>query len=740
MTIHPFRFALTLLLAATTPLLQAQSEGAPAAAPAPKTCLVLSGGGARGAAHIGVLRVLEELRVPVDCVIGTSMGAIVGGAYASGVTPQRMEEVIRNARWDRVLSDNPDRPQRSVRTKELERLRINLAEFGVRDRRAVLPRGAVIGQQLELLLQQLYGTPHSLDSFDALPIPFRAIATDIENGQMVVIGKGSVNDAVRASMSVPGAFAPHELDGRLLVDGGLVRNLGVDVARALGARRLIVVNLGTTLAGRAGLDSLLGVTEQMINILTEQNVQMSLAQLTPDDVLISPALGDFSAADFAGAPTVIEAGERAARAQTDRLAAFSITSEQYAAWRTTGLAKRGAASPYTDLRVDTSGLKYSNPQSALAVFDAAQRRGDPETKLSRAIDALYATDDFQQVVLRAERRPDGSEALVIQPQEKTWGPNYARLGLALSTDLEGGSAFTVLGDYRATWLNARGLELRTTAALGDLNALRTELRLPLDLRREWFVGGRIELQQRVDEFFEDNNALARFRSSAWRVGLDSGRRFGTAGELRLGFERQRFRAKQITGSVPVAVDPQGSSAIYGLVTLDRLDSWDFPRSGFFASARVDYADEDLGGEIGYNKLLVELQKAFGRERHSLALTLRHGDSLGTELPAFESISLGGFQNLSGLRERQILANRATFGRAVYSYRIASGGTFARALYIGSSIEAARVEERINSLDPNATLLAGSLFISADTALGPLYFGAGLAEGGSSALYLFLGRP
>jgi len=249
--------ALSLLALAPVALGGGIAELAPAR---PKTCLVLSGGGARGAAHIGVIRVLEEMSIPIDCVVGTSMGAIVGASWVSGRSPAEMERAMRTADWDVVLGDEPDRPQRSWLSKDLERERVVGAEIGMGRKGALLPGGAVIGQQLERFLQELLGPPVNRRSFDELSIPFRAIATDIETGQMKILEAGILNAAVRASMSVPGAFAPQEIDGRLYVDGGLVRNLGVDVARGLGAELVIAVNLGSTLAGRDEVNSLVGVT------------------------------------------------------------------------------------------------------------------------------------------------------------------------------------------------------------------------------------------------------------------------------------------------------------------------------------------------------------------------------------------------------------------------------------------------------------------------------------------------
>lgn len=707
----------------------------------PRTCLVLSGGGARGAAHIGVLKVLERQRVPIDCVVGTSMGAIIGGAWASGVPADQIEIALRAVSWDRVLSDDPDRPQRSIRAKDLERRRFGGAEFGFRDGGAVLPRGAVIGHQFEFFLARLYGVPVNRDSFDDLPIPFRALATDIETGRLVVLERGSLNEAVRASMSVPGVFSPKELGGRLLVDGGLVRNLGIDVARAQGAERVIAVNLGTTLADRDTLDSLVGVTSQMIAILTDQNVENSLAQLGPADLLISPSLGDFSAADFAAAPDVIPLGEAAALAQTPRLTEFAASEPIWLAWREALDRRQSQVPVFESITVDTTRLQRVDPASAQAVFESSFRSGPAATALERAIDALYATDDFQQISVRSAVSPEGLDTLVVEPREKSWGPNYVRLGLTLATDLEGQSAFTVLGDYRATWLNRGGLELRSTASLGQRNSLRTELIQPLDLARRWSVSGAAGWQQRIDEAFVDDTAVARFRQSTVRASVDVGRRFDTLGEWRIGFERKRLSSRIVTGiASDLETGSSTSSSVFSRLTLDRLDNWDFPRAGWLLRSEYEYASPSFGGDLDYRRLSLDWQGARGGPDFSLSAALRYEDSLGTQLPLTEAFALGGFENLSGLRERQILANQVLFGRIVYSHQIGRGGALLRGVYLGGSIEYAQVRNRLNALDPAFEGLGGSLFLSLDSRLGPFYLGAGLAEEGEATLYLFLGRP
>ena len=334
---------LALVLALATLLAPPALAQAPAAAPAepalelpaarPRIGLVLSGGGARGLAHGGVLKVLEALQIPIDVITGTSMGAIVGGLYASGMRAADLDLALRSVNWGEVFTNPVQRQQLSQRRKEEDFDIAAAIELGLRDGELLLPSGAVSSRGLESLLRRYTLPVRGVARFDDLPIRFRAVATDMETGAAVVLDSGDLALALRASMSVPGAFAPTEVDGRVLGDGGLVNNLPIDVARALGADLVIVVNIGTPPAGRATLNSVVGLTAQMINLLTEQNVQRSLATLGPQDVLIAPALGTLTAGDFEQADRFFALGEAGARGRSDQLAALAQRAPAYAAWR-----------------------------------------------------------------------------------------------------------------------------------------------------------------------------------------------------------------------------------------------------------------------------------------------------------------------------------------------------------------------------------------------------------------------
>src|SRR5678815_4756903 len=293
----------------------------------PRIGLVLSGGGARGLAHVGVLKVLEELRVPVHCVTGTSMGAIVGGAYAAGATASELEQFVRKADWDDVFRDSPPRTEISTRRKIDDYKTLFAPEYGVTPSSLFLPKGLIAGVSIEGFFRQLTQQVVEVGDFDRLPIPFRAVAADIETGEAVVLSRGSLSRAMRASMSVPGAIAPVEIDGRLLVDGGIANNLPIDEARKLCGDVIIAVNISTPALKRDEISSALTVGTQLINFLGKANVERQLASLGQRDVLIAPELGDISAGSFERAADAIRIGEAQARALADSLRRYSLPPE-----------------------------------------------------------------------------------------------------------------------------------------------------------------------------------------------------------------------------------------------------------------------------------------------------------------------------------------------------------------------------------------------------------------------------
>jgi NTE family protein len=705
----------------------------------PRICLVLSGGGARGAAHVGVLKVLEEYRVPIDCIAGTSMGSLVGAAYATGTSLPEMEQLLKSISTELLFKEKPPRQELAMRRKLDDYSILFTPEVGLQNGQVKVGKGLVSGVQLETVLRQL-SKAKGFHHFDQLPIPFRAVATDLVTGKAVVFREGELANVMRASMSVPGAVAPAEFDGMLLVDGMLTSNLPVQTARNMGADIVIAVNVGTPLLRREQLNGIFGVTGQMLSILTEQNVQASLASLTPTDILISPELGDFSTGDFDNLPQIVPLGEEAARKVATQLRELSLPPAEYAALR-----RRQLISVEPDLRVvDEVRFKHLqrvNPAAAQAVLETKAGQPIDQATLDRDMLRLYGTDDFEHVNYRFLDETD-KRVLAIEAVEKSWGPDYLRFGLGLSSDFSGDAFFDLLGSYRKTWLNERGAEWRVDVQLGHTNGLYSEFYQPFSAQSRFFVAPRLAIEQRSTDLYQQNDRIARYEVVSSLAGIDLGSQFSRYGELRLGLLGGTLEPSLDTG--PQSLSPGESrvrqGAFTGRLILDQLDSANFPRSGWRSQLTVFNANSSLGADDEYSKWTVDgtAVKSFGN--HSFNFSVNAGGTLGNDpLPRYDQFQWGGFLQQSGYATGQLLGERLQYGRMMYYHRILQGSLFEGA-YSGFSLEAGRIGNPLVPGNSEEWLKSASIFIASDSPLGPIYLGYGRAQDGNSSFYFYLGRP
>ncbi|RDK07658.1 patatin-like phospholipase family protein [Cupriavidus lacunae] len=705
----------------------------------PRICLVLSGGGARGAAHIGVLKVLESLRVPIDCIAGTSMGSLVGAAYATGIEPDEMEKIVGGLSASALFRERPPRQNLSSRRKEEDRSNLVTPEIGVKGGELLLPKGAFTGVQLEKVLRELAGAP-GYRNFDKLPIPYRAVATDLVTGTAVVFSEGELVRAMRASMSVPGVIAPVEYEGKMLVDGGLVNNLPVDVAHAMGADIIIAVNLGTSLMPRESLKSALSVTMQMLNILTEQNVRKALAMLGPNDILIEPELGDFSAGDFDHLSKTIPIGEAAAQKVEARLAALSLPPEQYAMLR-----KRQLMLPPADSRpVDEVRIAPMERVNREFITSSIQTKpGEPlnEQRLDDDLSRIFGTGDFEHVDYRILEEP-GKRVLSVDAIEKSYGPNYVRFGLGLSTDFRGDTYFNLLASYRRTWLNSYGAEWRTDVQVGQTSRLTSELYQPVNANQSLFVAPRIELERRRQNVFQDTSRIATYDFRRYDFGFDVGTQFTKYGELRAGVVFGHQNIALSTG--PQFLVPPVTSVQRGAFTsrflIDQLDSAIFPREGYAGGVNIYASRPELGADQTYTKAEGSGTYAWSSGRHTLNLGFRAGTNIGGDpLPNYDLFQWGGFLQQSGYSTGQLLGQNLQFVRAVYYNKVARQSLL-EGVYGGFSLELGRMGGPLVPGNPTGWLKSGSVFVAIDSPIGPLYVAYGRAAAGHYGFYLFLGKP
>jgi NTE family protein len=719
--------------------LQAVAASAPTGVARPRVGLVLSGGGARGFAHIGVLRVLEELRVPVDIVVGTSMGSVVGGAFAAGRTAAELQRFAQETDWPAVLADRPPRREGDFRRRQADLEVPSRFELGLGRGGSLSGPPSVAGSHaLERALEELLPPGMAQRPAGRLQLAFRAVATDLRTGELVELADEPLAVALRASLSVPGLFPPLARDGRILVDGGLVRNVPVDLARALGAQVLIVVNVGTPVDHVRELGSALGVAQQMINLLTEQNAQRSLRELGPGDVLIQPVLDGLDASALAtGAPRASAAGEAAARALADRLATLAVAAPAWAAFEEVRTGQSAA------LGVDASGGRLlvrptGRFTAELLAAAAGARLGEQVdgAQARAAADRLYASGDFERVEVQSAVLPDG-RAMILVPVEAPWRRNPLRVGLELQTEQgsrEDATRFTATAMTTFDALNAWGGELRTLLRLGSTTTVMGEWWQPLGAGSPFFGVTSWRRDADTRDIFEGGQRVTRVGVSAavWRLG--AGLSIGRVGDVQFGLESWRLGVSPfLSGSPLERAASLSTRQLYGQLRLDTLDSLTFPTRGSLAQVlwRSRHGgDTPQGWEVEARAMTGFRMGRWGGHFYADA---SHGGSGSAPL------SLGGFLRLSGTPIDSLSGQTSLFGRVVMGVPVAH-----MPIGLGGPVRAGFSLELGGLFPPGqgrrlADLRqAGSAFVSVDTRFGPVYFALGATNRGGQAVYVFLG--
>ncbi len=716
----------------------AQPAPAPPPGSPPRIGLALSGGGARGIAHVGVLKVLDEMRIPIHCVTGTSMGAIVGGTFASGTPPGRLEELVLAANWSEMFRDQPPREEISMRRKSDDYKTLFAPEYGVKDGGLALPKGVIAGVSIEAFFRVLAEPAIGISDFRKLPIPFEAMATDIETGDSVALSSGSVAQAMRASMSVPGAISPVEIDGRLLVDGGIANNLPIDQARKLCADVVIAVNISTPPLTRKEITSALSVVGQLVNFLGKQTVDQQLKSMGPRDVLIEPVLGTISASSFSRSADAIRLGEDATRKLAASLARYSLPPEQYAALRATQVAASKQLGTVDEIRFE--GLERTNPEVLRGLLQS--KAGEPltEEKISADLRRIYGRGDFESVDYHITG-DGGPRAMVITPREKSWGGDYLRFGIGLESDFQGDNAFNVLVQYRRSWLNRLGGEWLAEVQVGQDTHLFSEFYQPLNEAGVWFGSLYGQVGQASRGVFLGDDKVAQYLVGLARVGFDAGLVIGTKGSVRAGLQWTEIDARVETGDPVLPTVRELTAGPRVMFNVDQLDHPWYPRAGYSAGGSFYAATTALGSALNYQRLEGRGSMSRSWGPHTLSLHAAGGSDLGSGMPAYESFVLGGPLRLSGFRLNQFAGREYAFGRAMYYNRVfALPDLLGSGVYVGGSAEVGMMRDRFDNLPLPGTLYSGSVFVGADTFAGPLYLGAGVGNAGAFSVYLLLGAP
>lgn len=730
------------------------------AADRPKIALVLSGGGAKGSAHIGVLKVLEEKRIPVDIVVGTSMGSYVAGLYAMGLSAEEVEQTTLNIDWNKGYNDRVSRDALSLRQKQQDELYQLRTDIGISGGSLKSPDGFFQGQSMAALLRDATSNLPVQKSFNDLPIPYRAVATDMETVTPFVLDHGSLAKAMQASMSIQGILKPVEWEGRILADGGAVNNMPVDVAKSMGADIVIAVDIGARLRDKSELTSGLAMLDQMTTYMTQVGTERQKALLGERDILITPAFGNMGIADFARMPDGIHYGEEAAKRVALRLDALSLSPARYKAYRDHKLSRRAQNSAlpayYID-RVDIVNQSSLADETIRAAMQVKPHKVQTRESLEAGVRRLYALESFDRVTYQIEER--GNEnVLVVDAHEKNWGPGYLNFQFGFTDDFESTSNYNVGAAYTRTNINEWGGEWHSEASLGTWKHLKTEFYSPLEPSQTYF--GQVSLAYDKETrrlYLTDEGGLRRGRegSSSQTYYFDSQYAFWSA-EGAVGWnihpwQRVSLGVAAMKGDIgidSIGISDLSSSAWGPFLRLehDTLDSRYFPYNGLLFQGQIGYMhinqDDGEGGQSHSrgSSYDVTLIKPWSWERHSLNLMLGAGGTQsGEDLPLFAQ-DLGGMFTLSGFKPHELSGRYSLFGGLRYIYRLADNdfGPFRLPLYVGGSLEQGGVWDQGHDIRFETSYTAGSLYIGSETFLGPIFFGVGAAEGGSQSIYLQLG--
>lgn len=719
--------AALLALVLTGSVAAAQS---PAHSPRKKIGLALSGGSALGLAHIGVIQWLEEHRIPIDYVAGTSMGALVGGLYATGHDGRQIERFVRELDWNAAFAASVPFRDLAFRRKEDRREFPSTIEFGIR-RGLRLPPGVSPGHGAGLAISRFAAAYDMLASFDDLPTPFRCVATDLRAGREVVFSDGPLTLALRASMSLPALFAPVEMNGMLLVDGGLLNNLPVNVVKAMGADIVIAVALEKPYDADQ-ISSMLGVASRSISVMVEANERRSLGLA---DLVVMPDLAGLQSDDYAKADEFIRRGREAAARKAMWLEQLSVPGGEYGRYLA---ARRGRLQPETvkpQLIVIEGALAEKRRRALVESIAADPKQPLDRRRLEMELNKIAGMGRYDSVSYSLFRR-ENTEGIIIRPHQKTHGPPFLNLAFLLDASRQEGFRFGIGG--RLTFLDFGGpaSEWRTDLSLGQINRASSEYYYRI-AGGKWFFAPRAFYHEDTRPLYRGKDQIADFFIRQGGAAFDLGYAFGRFQELRMGVSTGRARIAITKG--PELLEPLSGrfSDLHLRWTYEGQDSALVPRRGVRASMIASWLLNHPG--VDGRRPLAEASFSYARPfsaRWSLLANTEAGLT-GWDEGLNSRFTVGGVARLDALGRGRETGNRFYYGglRLLRSLTNESLGLFGR-FYLFTAAEAGNAWRAGISPLPR---YSGSAGLMGETAFGVVYFGGGLGDRGDRRLFFRLGR-
>ncbi len=707
--------------------------------PRPKVGLALGGGSARGLAHLGVLRWLDEHRVPVDVIGGTSMGGLLAGSLATGMTPAEIDALIDGLDWARVLS--PDSPfgDKTFRRKEDAREFPSLLEFGLKGG-FKLPGGLSPAEQVNLLFDRIALPYYGLDRFRDLPIPFACVAVDLRTSDTVVLDAGRLQDALRATMAIPGVFTPVRRGNQVLVDGGVLNNVPADIVKDMGADVVVAVDVGADLSQPKTSDTIFAVLGETLDVMMRAAARRALAAA---NIVIEPDLKGLSSTDFSRAVEFARRGYAAADANRERLLRLALSEADYRAHLAARQARRRTAVPVPAF-LTIEGV--TGAQASVVRRRMARHVGRPidTHAIDRDLTLLTGSDRYDTLTYRIEVL-NGTPGLVVTAGLKAHAPPY----LLLALDLQNSESSSVDASLRSRVtlfdVITPGSELRLDLGIG--RTTRAGAELALSMGRGFFVAPRASYNRDTVNVFVDQQIASEYQRTIRDFGADVGFTSGRSLEARLGYAYQRVDASVRVGA-PTVPQVTGAQGFWrSQVVFDNQDNPVVPARGlyaraqlrkFTATARVGLPEpyganpepDDLLSGDATGSMFVP---AWGKGRFFVAAA--GGSSFG-DTTVVNAFTLGGPLALSALQTDELRGSNFVLGHAGYFHEVARifEGAAGR-LYLGAWVENGATFERLAQAQIRTNLSGGLIM---ETLLGPTFLVGSVGNDGRHRIYIGLG--
>jgi NTE family protein len=724
------RFILVVLLVLLPLSLRAQENLTPR--PRPKIGVALEGGGAMGLAHIGVLKWFEEHHIPVDYIAGTSMGGLVGGLYATGMSPEEMRVLIDGLDWRKILSDRTPYEDLSFRRKEDQRAYPNSLIFGLRHGLSA-PPGLIPGHQIGLLIDRVTLPYGDVTSFDALAVPFRCVATDLVSRKSHVFKDGSLAGAMRATMSIPGAFSPVHEGQAVYVDGGLLNNLPTDVVRQMGAEIVIAVHLETALVEGKDIQSIFPVLEQSVRVVLETNELRGMEQA---DAVVSVHLAEFSTIDYTKSELIMQRGYEAAKERARLLEAFALDNAGWEEHMRAREVRKRRETPVPQF-IQVEGTNAHGAVDVARYLKSFQGKPLDPQKLDEVLTRLTGVGRYDSAGYRLTRQ-NGQTGLIVQVVEKTNAPPMFQTAFEMDGSQSGNVDITT--GTRFTFMDVAGFrsEWRTDVLLGNTYGVQTELYRPFRAESPWFFAPHADASYSAFPIYAKNDPLADYRIYRINIGGDVGLSFGRFSELRVGYQVGSLNTKLRLGTpeIPSVEGRVGQTRLRYL--LDHTDDPVIPRRGFSAESNFRWFDQSPGANGAFPSM--DLKLGYFQpitKPASLFVESEGGTTFGATSTGVPQFFLGGPGRLSAYGQNEFHGNQYYLFRAGYMHDLLTLPPFVgRKVYAVGSYEIGKMYGVTTGSEFPNDFAAGLL---AETAVGPFFIGGSVGDSGHRKWFFQLGR-